>query len=55
MMRNKIKNSELISIWPVSSEQLGVYTRGRMTRSLRKNVESKDTEEENQGKMDQVL
>ncbi|XP_059195973.1 ATPase family AAA domain-containing protein 2-like isoform X2 [Centropristis striata] len=30
-------------------QELGVYTRGRMTRSLRTNVESKDTEEENQG------
>ncbi|XP_070690704.1 ATPase family AAA domain-containing protein 2-like [Pempheris klunzingeri] len=32
-----------------TTEELGVYTRGRMTRSLRTNVESKDTEEENQG------
>ncbi|KAI3361362.1 hypothetical protein L3Q82_013546 [Scortum barcoo] len=31
-----------------TKEELGVYTRGRMTRSLRTNVESKDTEE-NQG------
>ncbi|XP_054477905.1 ATPase family AAA domain-containing protein 2-like isoform X2 [Anoplopoma fimbria] len=30
-------------------EQLGVYTRSRMTRSLRTDVESKDTEEENPG------
>ncbi|XP_018539421.1 ATPase family AAA domain-containing protein 2 isoform X1 [Lates calcarifer] len=32
-----------------TKEELGVYTRGRMRRSLRTNVESKDTEEENQG------
>lgn len=51
-MCNKLLNSELISILPVSSEQLGMYTRGRMTRSLRTDVESKDTEEENKGEMD---
>ncbi|XP_039974151.1 ATPase family AAA domain-containing protein 2-like isoform X2 [Xiphias gladius] len=32
-----------------TKEELGVYTRGQMRRSLRTNVESKDTEEENQG------
>ncbi|XP_070767520.1 ATPase family AAA domain-containing protein 2-like [Enoplosus armatus] len=32
-----------------TKEELGVYTRGRMRSSLRTNVESKDTEEENQG------
>ncbi|KAM6994457.1 ATPase family AAA domain-containing protein 2 [Tautogolabrus adspersus] len=32
-----------------TQEELGVYTRGRMLRSLRTNVESKDEEEENQG------
>ncbi|XP_026148827.1 ATPase family AAA domain-containing protein 2 isoform X2 [Mastacembelus armatus] len=32
-----------------TKEELGVYTRGRMQRSLRTNVESKDTEEENRG------
>nr|XP_020490645.1 ATPase family AAA domain-containing protein 2 isoform X1 [Labrus bergylta] len=32
-----------------TQEELGMYTRGRMLRSLRTNVESKDTEEENQG------
>ncbi|XP_031731941.1 ATPase family AAA domain-containing protein 2 isoform X1 [Anarrhichthys ocellatus] len=30
-------------------EQLGMYTRARMTRSLRKDVETKDTKEENHG------
>ncbi|XP_049438533.1 ATPase family AAA domain-containing protein 2-like isoform X1 [Epinephelus fuscoguttatus] len=30
-------------------QELGVYTRGRMLRSLRTDVENKDTEEENQG------
>nr|XP_046256103.1 ATPase family AAA domain-containing protein 2-like isoform X2 [Scatophagus argus] len=32
-----------------TKEELGVYTRARMRRSLRTNVDSKDTEEENQG------
>ncbi|XP_041798159.1 ATPase family AAA domain-containing protein 2-like isoform X2 [Chelmon rostratus] len=32
-----------------TKEELGMYTRGRMRRSLRTNVDSKDTEEENQG------
>ncbi|XP_074510873.1 ATPase family AAA domain-containing protein 2 isoform X3 [Sebastes fasciatus] len=32
-----------------NEEELGMYTRGRMTRSLRTDVESKDTEEENKG------
>ncbi|XP_069393227.1 ATPase family AAA domain-containing protein 2 isoform X3 [Paralichthys olivaceus] len=32
-----------------TKDELGVYTRGQMRRSLRTNVESKDTEEENQG------
>ncbi|KAK2844231.1 hypothetical protein Q5P01_010890 [Channa striata] len=31
-----------------NEEQLGVYTRGRILRSLRTNVESKDTKEQNQ-------
>ncbi|XP_044214313.1 ATPase family AAA domain-containing protein 2-like isoform X2 [Thunnus albacares] len=31
-----------------TEEELGVYTRGRMGRSLRTDVESKDTQEENQ-------
>ncbi|KAL6108851.1 atad2 [Pungitius sinensis] len=30
-------------------EEIGVYTRGRVTRSLRTDVEIKDTEEENEG------
>ncbi|XP_068591755.1 ATPase family AAA domain-containing protein 2B isoform X2 [Cebidichthys violaceus] len=32
-----------------NEEELGVYTRARMSRSLRKDVETKDTEEESQG------
>ncbi|XP_051263560.1 ATPase family AAA domain-containing protein 2 isoform X2 [Dicentrarchus labrax] len=32
-----------------TKEELGMYTRGRMRSSLRTNVDSKDTEEENQG------
>ncbi|XP_035862222.1 ATPase family AAA domain-containing protein 2 isoform X3 [Sander lucioperca] len=32
-----------------NEQELGVYTRGKMTRSLRTDVESKDTKEENQG------
>ncbi|XP_034552830.1 ATPase family AAA domain-containing protein 2-like isoform X2 [Notolabrus celidotus] len=32
-----------------TGEELGMYTRGRMRRSLRTDVESKDTEKENQG------
>ncbi|XP_053183237.1 ATPase family AAA domain-containing protein 2-like isoform X2 [Scomber japonicus] len=36
-----------------TEEELGVYTRGRMKRSLRTNVENKDTQEENQGDEDE--
>ncbi|XP_034730547.1 ATPase family AAA domain-containing protein 2-like isoform X2 [Etheostoma cragini] len=32
-----------------NEQELGVYTRGKMARSLRTDVESKDTKEENQG------
>lgn len=38
----------------VSSEQLSVYTSGRMRRSLRNNVKTKETEKENQGEMVKV-
>lgn len=53
MMCDKLQNNELSSFFYLFfPEQLGVYTRGRMRSLLRTNLDSKDTEEENQGEMD---
>ncbi|XP_035020238.2 ATPase family AAA domain-containing protein 2 isoform X1 [Hippoglossus stenolepis] len=43
-MRRRLKSRDRDT-----KDELGVYTRGQMRRSLRTNVESKDPEEENQG------